>query len=507
MDRNLNLSPADDHNRELVAHVHPPGWTNPEPASRYNLVVIGAGSAGLVTAAGAAGMGAKVALVEKHLMGGDCLNVGCVPSKAVVRSGHAVADIRRAADLGIHITGETEVDFAAVMRRMRRIRSDIAQHDSARRFSEVYGVDVFFGAARFSSRSSVIVGDHTLRFAKAVIATGARAAVPPIPGLAEAGFLTNDTVFNLTELPRRIAVLGGGPIGCELAQAFVRLGSRVTIVEMMESFLPREDPDAAHILRDALEQDGIDLRLSTRLDRVEASPTVRVLHLSSGGSTSTLTVDQILVAVGRVPNTDGLGLEAAGVTFDRHGVTVDDHLRTTNRRVYASGDVCMSHKFTHLADATSRAVVQNALFPGPKKKISRLVIPWCTYTDPEVAHVGLSATAAAERGMAVDTYTVPMSEVDRALTDGDDVGLLKVHTQHGGDKILGATLVARHAGEMISEITLAMVNGVGLGSIAGVMHPYPTQAEVIRKAADAFNRTKLTPRTTALLRRWFAFTR
>jgi pyruvate/2-oxoglutarate dehydrogenase complex dihydrolipoamide dehydrogenase (E3) component len=275
----------------------------------------------------------------------------------------------------------------------------------------------------------------------------------------------------------------------------------------MDQFLPREDRDAADLLAASLEQDGIALRLSSRLEKVELGDDGKVLHVSTPDGTEQIVVDEILVGVGRIPNVEGLGLEAAGVAFDRGGVTVDDHLRTTNRRIFASGDVCLPFKFTHTADAASRAVLQNALFPGPNKKFSALTVPWVTYTDPEVAHVGLYPADAEQKDIEIDTYTVRMDEVDRALAEGDDVGFVKIHTRRGKGTIVGATIVARHAGEMISEVTTAMEAGMGLGSLASVIHPYPTQAEAIRKAADAFNRTRLTPRVQRIFNWWFRVTR
>jgi len=508
LDPELGLQPEDRYNLELADNVHPADWVNPTPASRYNMVVLGAGSAGLVAAAGAAGMGAKVALVERRLMGGDCLNVGCVPSKAIIRSGRAVAELRDAERFGVRLDGTVAVDFAAAMGRLRRTCAGISTMDWARRFAVEYGVDVFFGKASFASRDTVEVDGKPLRFRTAVIATGARPVVPPIPGLAEAGFHTNETIFNLTELPRRLAVVGGGPIGTELAQTFARLGSEVVIVEMADRFLPREDRDAVDILRRALERDGVEVRLSTRVQRVEVRGGDTLLTLASDGEEETVAVDAVLVGAGRTPNIESLNLEAAGVEYSRSGVTVNDVLQTTNRKVFASGDVCLPHRFTHMADASSRAVVQNALFPvAGRKKLSKMVIPWVTYTDPEIAHVGVSEIEARAEGEELHTITIPMSDVDRALTDGEDEGFLRVHLEQGKDRILGATVVSRHAGEMISEITLAMVKGVGLGSIAGVIHPYPTQAEAIRKAADAYNRTRLTPTAAKVFKRWFAFRR
>ena len=502
------FSPRDEHNRRLVENVHPPDWVNPTPASRYNLVVIGAGTAGLVSAAGAAGMGASVALVEKHFMGGDCLNVGCVPSKTLIRAGKAAADVRAATAFGVGVEGGLVVDFSAVMERVRRVRAEISPHDSARRFRDDLGVDVYLGGGRFTGPHTAEVEGATLRFERAVIATGARPAVPPIPGLAEAGPLTNDTIFNLTELPPRLAVLGGGPIGCELAQAFARLGSAVTVIEMAEQCLPREDPDAASLLAAVLVRDGVDLRLATTLAGVEHREHGALLHLRSAAGETILETDEILVSVGRSPNIGNLGLDSAGVETGPGGVVVDDHLRTTSPRIYAAGDVCSPHKFTHAADFMARAVIQNAFFGfAGKKRVSSLTIPWCTYTDPEIAHVGLSEGDAADQGIAIDTFTVPMSSVDRAITDDEDEGFVKIHTTKGSDRILGATVVARHAGELISELTTAMAGGIGLGRLASVIHPYPTQAEAIRRAGDLYNRTRLTERRGRILGGFFAWRR
>jgi pyruvate/2-oxoglutarate dehydrogenase complex dihydrolipoamide dehydrogenase (E3) component len=502
-----HATPSEEADRRLLENVHPPDWVNPTVDGRYNLVVLGAGTAGLVAAAGAAGMGAKVALVERHLMGGDCLNTGCVPSKAIIRSAHAAQALREAGDFGIRPEGGFEVDFEAVMGRMRHVRAEISPADSARRFTDHYGVDVHFGEARFTGRDRVEVAGQELEFSAAVIATGARAAVPTIPGLSESGFLTNHTVFDLTEKPRRLAILGGGPIGCELAQTFARLGTRVTVIEMMEQFLPREDRDAADLVRRSLERDGVDVRLSTTLARVEASADGKALHLDGPDGESAIVVDEIFVGVGRTPNVEGLDLGRAGVSHDHTGVLVNDHLQTSNPKIYASGDVCLPAKFTHVADFASRAVIQNALFPGPNKKFSSLTLAWATYTDPEIAHVGLYEHEARERGLEVETITIPMSEVDRALAEGDTEGFLKIHVHPKEGTIFGATLVCRRAGDLISEITTAMHAKQGLGDLAGVIHPYPTVADAVRRAADQFNRRKLTPLVARVLERWFAWTR
>jgi len=502
----VDVLPNDAHNALLVANVHPPEWRQPNPAPRYNLVVIGGGTAGLVTAAGAAGLGARVALIERHLLGGDCLNVGCVPSKCVIRSSRVVGDIRAAAAMGVRVNGTVEPDFGAVMERMRGIRARISRHDSAERFNGL-GVDVFLGDGRFTGPGTVEVNGAVLRFKKAVIATGARARHPTVPGLAEAAFLTNETVFELTERPRRLAVIGAGPIGCELAQAFRRLGSEVTLFHTGGHILNREDADAAGILQRAFVGEGIHLALDARLTRVERTADGKVLHCETPRGPLRVAVDEILVGAGRVPNVDGLGLEAVGVAYDpKAGVTVNDRLQTTNPRIYAAGDICMSEKFTHAADSAARVVIQNALFLG-RKSLSSLTIPWCTYTDPEIAHVGLYEREAEERGIPIDTYLRPFSEVDRAVADGEEDGFVKVHVRKGGDRIVGATIVARHAGEMMNELTLAMTAGIGLGRLAFVIHPYPTQAEAIRQLGDMYNRTRLTPKVKRLFAAWLRWTR
>jgi pyruvate/2-oxoglutarate dehydrogenase complex dihydrolipoamide dehydrogenase (E3) component len=496
----------DPFDQALLANVQPQGWKNPAPGTRYNLVVIGAGTAGLVTAAGAAGLGARVALIERAQLGGDCLNVGCVPSKALLRSAHQLAEIRDAAsnpaDSGVQISGEVQADFAAIMRRMRGIRARISPADSAERFQNELGVDIFLGDARFLSPKQLEVGGQTIDFKRAVITTGARAVVPPIPGLDETGYHTNETIFDLEKQPEHLVVLGGGPIGCELAQAFRRFGSEVTMLEMGTQFLPREDADAAQLLRASLDAEGIDIRLNTQLVRVEAGEDGRhrahVVRGDGDGVESVIAFDQLLLAVGRAPNVQGLGLEEAGVDYDpRRGVVVDDQLRTSNKRIFAAGDICMQYKFTHAADFAARTVIQNALFFG-RRKLSALTIPWCTYTDPEIAHVGLYPREAESSGVQIDTYTQPFSDVDRAIAEGRDEGFVKIHTAKGTDKILGATIVGDNAGDMISEISVAMAAGMGLGSLASVIHPYPTRAEAIRKVGDAYNRTRLTPSVARL---------
>ena len=502
----VDMRPDTPENRTLADNVHPAGWINPVPADRYNLVVIGAGTAGLICAAGAAGLGAKVALIERHLMGGDCLNVGCVPSKGIIRAARALYDARSAGAFGVQGGEQLGFDFGTAMERMRRLRADISAHDSARRFRDELGVDVFIGEGRFTRRDCVEVEGTQLFFRKAAICSGARAAGLPIPGLNESGFLTNETVFSLTELPRRLTVIGAGPIGCELAQAFARFGSQVTVVELAPQILGREDRDAAEILHSALRGEGIDLQLNVKILSVEGQTGDKIIRLERDGQTFEVTADAILLGVGRAPNLEGLGLEAAGIAHDRTGVQVSDTLQTSNPRVYAAGDICSPYKFTHTADALARILIANALFMG-RQKTSALTIPWCTYTDPEIAHVGMYERDAQDKGIQVTTLTVPLSEVDRAVLDGETAGFARVHLQKGTDRILGATIVARHAGEMINEFSLAMTSGLGLGAIARTIHPYPTQAEVVKKLADMYNRTRLTPLVRKVLAGWLKWQR
>jgi pyruvate/2-oxoglutarate dehydrogenase complex dihydrolipoamide dehydrogenase (E3) component len=504
----LRLEPWDEHNRRLIAHVHPADWTNPEPRRRYHLVVIGAGTGGLVSAIAAASLGARVALVERHLMGGDCLNVGCVPSKGVIAAARAWHD--RGARFGAPPRSGPG-DFARAMERMRRIRADISHHDSARRFADA-GVDVFLGEGRFVARDEVEVGGARLRFKRAVIATGARAAAPPIPGLDGVDYLTNESVFSLTEPPPRLLVIGAGPIGCELAQSFARFGSRVTLFDLAEQILPRESAGAAAVVHRSLAEDGVRLELGVEIAGVERRAAATgtganggeetVIRFARAGAVQEVSGDRVLVAVGRKPNLEGLGLDAAGVEHGADGVVVDDRLRTSNSRVYAVGDVTPHLKFTHLADAHAGIVVQNALFFG-RKKASSLVVPWCTYTSPEVAHVGLAAHDAPARGLAVETVTVPLAQVDRAILDGEDDGFLELVLEQGKDRVLGATLVAEHAGDMLPALCLAVTHGIGLGQVVGTIFPYPTQGEVLKKAAAQWRRRKLTPFAQKVFRFWF----
>lgn len=494
------LLPDDEHNRVLVEHTYPPTWVNPTPRGRYHLVVIGAGTAGLTAAAGCASIGGRVALIERHLTGGDCLVSGCVPSKGIISAARVAATVQHAAAYGVQVPPGVSVDFSAVMERMRRLRARISPADSVQHLAGL-GVDVFLGEGRLTGRDSVEVGGHTLRFARAVIATGGRAELPPIPGLKESGALTNETLFQLTTLPARLVIIGGGPIGCEMAQTFQRLGARVTLVHNAGHLLNREDADAAGIVQRAFLREGIRLVLGAKTQRVTGPPQgsgERIVTVEQGGRLEEIPCDAILVSAGRVPNVEGLGLEAAGVAYDATGVRVNDRLRTSNPRIFAAGDVAVPFKFTHTANALGRMAMINALLWG-RNRMSRLVVPWCTYTDPEIAHVGLYEHQAVSRGLTVKTLTAPLADNDRAILDGQDEGFVRVHLKAGSDTILGATIVASHAGDLLTYFTMAMTMGKGLSALATPIYPYPTQSEILRKLAGMHLAGKLTPRVKRLL--------
>lgn len=501
-DHAVTIAPMDEYNQELLANVHPPNWANPKPVDCYDLVVIGAGTAGLVTAKGAAGLdiGLKVAMIEKNLMGGDCLNVGCVPSKCLIRSSRVVAEMQQASPFGVQPPDNVVVDFPAVMARMRQVRTKISPVDSAIAAKKA-GVDVFFGEAKFTSKNTVTVDGQTLRFKKAVIASGARAVHPKIEGIESVGYLTNETVFSLTELPKRLAVIGGGPVGCELAQTFNRLGSEVILFHKGSHLLDKEDSDAAAVVQQVFIKEGVRLVLNAQIKGVKQGYEEKVISFVGNDGQEAIAVDEILVGAGRQPNVE-LNLEAAGVEYDRKkGVRVNDNLQTTNPKIYGAGDICMNWKFTHAADAAARIVIKNTLFSPfgmGKSKLSDLIMPWVTYTDPEIAHVGMYAEEAQAKGIDCNTIKIDFDDVDRALADGDE-GFLKILHKRGSDEILGATIVARHGGEMISEITTAMIGKMGLSKLSTVIHPYPTQAAAIKQAADTYRRTLLTERTKKLL--------
>jgi pyruvate/2-oxoglutarate dehydrogenase complex dihydrolipoamide dehydrogenase (E3) component len=487
---------AEGDDRRLVSLVRPPDWTNPTPPRRYDLVVLGGGTAGLVSSIGAALLGAKVALCERALLGGDCLIYGCIPSKALLRSAHLAHAVQEAEGFGVE-TGDVEVDFAAVLERVRRLRADIAPHDAASRARDA-GVDVYLGEARFVANDAVECAGQRLPFRRAIIATGGRPRIPPIPGLEAAGYLTPATAFGLTRAPRRLAVIGGGPVGCELAQGMARLGLEVTLVSEGNRLLLRDDPQASDVLGRVLKEE-LQLWLGVQVTRVEVTPGGKVLHAERLGEPLSVEVDEILLATGRTPAVEGLGLEAAGVKMDGTHPAVDDHLRTSNGRIYAAGDAAGSWAFTHAADAMARLVLQNALFLG-KKRLSALHVPWCTYTEPEVAHVGLGAEEAYGAGARVLTLTTEMDENDRAVVDGQTDGFARIHAEAHTGRVLGATLVSQHAGESIGEAALAVRLGLKLGALADTIHPYPTQAEVWKRLGDLWNARRLTKGAKAVLK-------
>ena len=455
-------------------------------APTYDLAVIGGGTAGLVSAFGAAGLGARVALIERGRLGGDCLNVGCVPSKALLRSARAVRSIRRAAAVGVR-AAPPEVDFAAVMARIGERRAVLAPNDSAERLAGA-GVDVFFGEAAFTGRTEIVIRSaptrdtHHIGFKRAVIATGGQPIAPPIPGLAAAGYHTNETIFDITERPQRLLVIGAGAVGCELAQAFALLGTAVTLADIADRPLAQEDPDASAIVRRALEADGVRFKLGAPVDLTVLRP---------GAASGVAANDTILVAAGRAPNVEGLGLEAAGVRYGDGGIEVNDRLQTSNPRVFAAGDIASRYKFTHAADAMARIVIRNALFFG-RARASALVVPWCTYTMPEVARVG---------ELSGDTITIPLADIDRAVLDGEEEGFVRVHHDRG--RIRGCTIVAPHAGELIGHVAYVMRTGGRLRDLANAIFPYPTYAEGLRKAGDAHQRSRLTPTAKSLFDRYF----
>src|ERR1700723_3467425 len=428
---------SDDFDLRELRNVHPQDWKNPEPVERYNFLFIGAGPAGLLTALNASKVGAKVAIVERDRFGGACFNVGCIPSKTIIRTSRLYAEMRNAENFGAQVPAGINVDFPAVMERMRRVRARISRRVSAQRLSTA-GVDVYFGEARFVAPDAVEVEGKRLRFKRALISSGARPRLPSIPGIAEAGYLTNENVFDLSECPPRLLVLGGGPLGCELAQAFCRLGSQVSIVQNDPMFLGNEERDAAQILSDAMARDGIGIHLNTDTVRVRKEGNEKIADLVSDDYKFTIAADEILVGIGSTPNVSGMNLEAVGVDYNKEdGIATNDYLQTSNPRIYAAGDVCSEHKFPHIETAAADIVVNNALLHG-RDKLSSLAIPWCTYTDPEIAHVGLYVKEARAKGIPVKTFTVMMHDVDRAITDGEDEGFVKIHVREGTDKKFSA---------------------------------------------------------------------
>jgi pyruvate/2-oxoglutarate dehydrogenase complex dihydrolipoamide dehydrogenase (E3) component len=468
---------------------------------RYNAVVIGAGTAGLVTAAATAGLGGRVALIERRHMGGDCLNYGCVPSKALIASARAVDRIRHGDRWGLEAT-EPVYSFEKVIARMRARRAHIAPNDSQERFEKL-GVEVLRGEASFVSPHEVTVDGRSLRAANFVIASGTRPAVPKIEGLDGIPYFTNETIFDqLERRPASMLVLGGGPIGCELAQAFARLGVKITLVHSGARLLPKEDPDVSAVVERVLAADGIEIVLGARAQRVRQEGTESVISFQRGDTLVEHRAAALLFATGRAPNTEALNLSAAGVRLGPHGVEVNERMQTSQPHIYAAGDIAGPFRFTHMADYQARIVARNILVPSRfmQSKADYSTVPWCTYLDPEIARVGLSEDEARQRGVAYNRFTLPLAEVDRAIVEDETTGFVKVLTARGTDRILGVTLVAAHAGDLIHEFVLAMRCGIGLGKISGVIHAYPTFAELARKAGDAYQKTRLTLKAKQLFR-------
>jgi pyruvate/2-oxoglutarate dehydrogenase complex dihydrolipoamide dehydrogenase (E3) component len=471
----------------FLQRVRPPDWKNPAPRSSYDLAIVGAGPAGLSAAEFAARLGFSVALIERNRMGGNSLNVGSIPSKAIIRSAGVYDTMHDTEKFGVPVPGEAALDFSQVMARMRRIRTRIAEYCSVHNLSAL-GVDIFFGSARFEGAGALFAGDTRVKYKKALIATGALPKAADIPGLDRIGYRTSATIFELSALPKRLAVIGGGPLGCELAQAFCRLGSQVTIVQNDPKFLPREERDAAEILSRAMARDGVQIRLNTTVVGARGESGDKVLETVNNDVKGEIRADEILLSVGRVANLESLGLAAAGVDFDTNqGVKVDAFLRSTNPDVYAAGDACLDLKFTNAAEFSARLAARNALLQG-ELQWNGSSLPWCTYCDPEIAHIGLHVWEARQQSIPIRSFTVMMHDVDRAITDGQDTGFVKIHLAEGSDSILGATIVASRASELINEMAVVMSSGIGMNALADVAHTYPAQSGAIMLAAQAYQR-------------------
>lgn len=476
----------------------------------YNLVVIGAGSAGLVTSYVAAAAKAKVALIERHKMGGDCLNTGCVPSKALIRSASFMRDVKRAESFGFKNVS-AEVDFAAVMERVQRIIKEIEPHDSIERFSGL-GVECHTGEAKIVSPHEVEVNGKILTTRSIVIAAGARPFVPPIKGLDKAPYRTSDTIWDIREQPKKLMVVGGGPIGSELSQAFAYLGSEVTQVESGGRIMAREDADAAEIVMKHFKESGVNIMTHAVADEVVADADGS-LHMmvkdKNGGETKKTPFDLLLLAVGRKPNGDSVpGLAEAGVKISARGVVeVNDKLQTSVPNIYACGDIIGSYQFTHTAAHAAVTAAINALAPFPVSRINWSVVPWCTFTHPEVARVGLSEQDAKQQGVAYEVTKYGIDDLDRAIADGEAEGFVKLLTVPGGDKILGVTIVGDHAGDLLHEYILAMKKGGTLKDILGMIHIYPTLAEANRFAAGEWKKAHLSKTLLSISERLNKFLR
>ena len=505
----MTLLQNNEHDERLQKLVSPRDWQSPQPHRLYDLVVIGGGTAGLVSAAIAAGLGAKTALIESDLMGGDCLNYGCVPSKALLAVSHRLRYLRDAAEYGMPAS-DGEVDFAKVMQRLRKLRADIAHHDSAQRFTDL-GIDVFIGQGEFLNEDTVHVisddgGLRALQFKRCVVATGAHPASLHIEGIGAVAPMTNRDIFNLEKLPKRLTVIGAGPIGVEMAQAFARFGSKVSMIALDNQVLPREDAEAAQVVNQALREDGIELFLGAQISKFVAGDSSKQIHFELNGQSHVVDADEILLATGRAPNLDELDLAKAGIAFDKVGVKVNDKLRTSNPRVYAAGDVIGNFQFTHAADAMARIVVRNAFFFG-NSKLSDLVVPWATYCDPELAHVGLQISDSEEAMCELDVLRFDFKDIDRNLLEGETTGFVKVVVEKESNVVRGATIVGNHAGDLIGEMTMAIQKKMKLSEFSEIIHAYPTTASIFSRLGDKASGSRLTPFVAKLLKKIISWRR
>lgn len=474
----------------FLDRVRPADWSNPAPRDLYDLVIIGGGPAGLVAVDLAIEMGCSAALIERNRLGGNSLNVGSIPSKSIIRAGRLCASVRDAAEFCTTDTAALQLNYGTVLARMHRVRGRIAEYHSAARL-RARGVDLFFGGARFIGPNTIEAAGAPLLFKKALIATGARPATTNIDGLDTVEYRTSATIFDMAALPKRLVVVGGGPLGCEMAQAFCRLGSHVSIIEQNPKFLPRDERDAAELLSRSMARDGVEIRLNTTVSAVRLEKGVKILDTTNAGTKDHVECDEVLLSVGRVPNIEMLGLDDAHVTWAaRSGITVDSGMRTSNPDIFAAGDVCMDMKFANAAAASARVAVHNALASGTQT-LDPMTIPWCTFCEPEIAHIGMHVWEARESSIPVKTFTVMMQDVDRAITDGQDLGFVKIHTKEGTDEILGATIVSSRASEMINELAVVMSARIGMAQLAQIVHTYPAQSEAIMLAALAYKKDAL----------------
>jgi pyruvate/2-oxoglutarate dehydrogenase complex dihydrolipoamide dehydrogenase (E3) component len=483
-----HLSSNDEFTEKLTQNVFPSNWKNPKPSEIYDLVVIGGGPGGLTAASIARDLHAKVAIVEKNHLGGECLSAGCIPSKALIRCSRLAAEIHEASKYGIEVPPGWKVDFGAVMRHVHQLQATLSPHDAASHFQKL-GIDIFLGAGHFISPSQLEVGGQVINFKKAIVVTGTQPIPLSVSGIEPSDYLTNQNIFTLSSLPRRLVTIGGGPINCELSQAFCRLGSQVTLITRGDTLLSKDESMATERLQKVIEMEGVRIVKNSQVRQIEKRGEEKIVYLNN--SSEGIVADAILVGIGRIPAVEDLSLEKGSVAYDlKKGITTNDYLQTSNPNVYAAGDVCSPYKFTHISTELSKMAVLNALNGNHLNK-NNLIIPWCTYTDPEIAHTGLTEKEAREKGISVEIAIVELSDNDRALLDGETIGFAKLLVKAGSDQIVGATLMTGHAGEMISEITVAMASDKGLFELAQSIHPFPTQAEVFRRAAQAILKSRL----------------